>query len=121
VPRAAGQLALSLHSGHASMSFSFRQLCAWALLVLAISPFTPPFSTCDLHSVTRRASLDRTSLVERAPVGAELSNTIAGDDVDPTTLIPVAARRAITDRLDGRPPADHPRAGVPAQHSVLRL
>jgi hypothetical protein len=33
-----------------------RRLCAWSLLLLALSPFTAPFSTCDIGTLLGRAA-----------------------------------------------------------------
>lgn len=106
------------------MLFSFRKLCTWALLVLAVSPFTPPFSTCDLHTMSHRAAVfTPVSPLDSPALGTELTGvTIADDDVDPAALVPVAdPGREIADRLPSAYASDEPRRDIPGQRPVLRL
>ena len=78
-----------------------RTACAWILIVLAASPVTAPFSTCELRDLFMSRSVAQMALVRPATATAPL----AIDD-DANSVSPVLSRR--------EPPADS-RAG----HAML--
>jgi hypothetical protein len=46
-----------------------RPACAWVLLILATSPFTPPFSTCDLGVLLGHTTYAQVTSLGRAAQG----------------------------------------------------
>jgi len=69
-----------------------RTTCAWVLLILAASPFTAPFSTCDLAALLGRAASVRVTSVGQAAqcVPDAHANT------DATGICPVVSRTELT-------------------------
>jgi hypothetical protein len=64
-----------------------RTCCAWLLLVLAVSPFTTPFATCDLGAL-----INGTAPVQIAALGPSIQHVSAATDSDANSIAPVMAR-----------------------------
>jgi hypothetical protein len=85
-----------------------RTFCAWVLLLLAASPVTAPFSTCDLRLLVAHTAVGETP----APVRFGSISATESDGVDAYSLAPLVTRCV-------PPPDSHPSvAMVPAR--VLR-
>jgi hypothetical protein len=59
--------------------------CAFTIAVLAILPFTPPFSTCDLNTLVADRTLQKDTPSEGQPSGPSIADAVyfleaAGDD-----------------------------------------
>jgi hypothetical protein len=85
-----------------------RTVCAWVLLLLAASPVTAPFSTCDLRLLTARTTVDVPATVRFGSISATES-----DGVDAYSLSPLVTRSVPR-------PDSYPSVAVAPAH-VLRL
>jgi hypothetical protein len=65
-----------------------RTVCAWVLLLLAASPVTAPFSTCDLRLLTTHTATGDA----RAPVRFGSISATESDGVDAYSLSPLVTR-----------------------------
>src|SRR5215831_7969100 len=65
-----------------------RTVCAWVLLLLAASPVTAPFSTCDLRLLTARTA----TVDVPAPVRFGSISATESDGVDAYSLSPLVTR-----------------------------
>jgi hypothetical protein len=94
-----------------------RTACAWVLVLLAISPVTAPFSTCDLTSLCTRASytLSASTLQPQSAI------TLAGaSGADAYCVSPLVARTASPDDAVARvlPPFTPPLAARTLRRAV---
>jgi hypothetical protein len=73
--RTGAPLAISVTEPH---FFMIRTACAWALVVLAASPVTAPFSACDLQALAAPTLTART--MSMAPAAVETSSPLSLDN-----------------------------------------
>ena len=74
-----------------------RLTCAWALLLLALSPFTAPYSTCDLASLMNHPAPHAVSYQLQQSAGIAAATTTADDAF---SISPFAPRHSSMVRLD---------------------
>jgi hypothetical protein len=114
-----------------------RVVCAWMLIVLAASPFTAPFSTCDVSALLgTHTSTVAISSVATCPEIGDCSSTSDAGSVSPLVLRIVLTRNAVLVPSDWpvpqtadkplraallQPAGDRTREDSPLQPTVLRL
>src|SRR4051812_22439676 len=74
-----------------SSNSAIRIACAWLLLLLAASPFTAPYATCDLSLLIGQPV--RQQIVQ---LGASIQHVAARVDQDAFSISPVTARVQFT-------------------------
>jgi hypothetical protein len=72
---------------HPDVHIMIRTCCAWLLVVLAASPFTTPFATCDLGAL-----IDGTPSMQIAALCPSIHHAGAATDCDAASIAPVMAR-----------------------------
>jgi hypothetical protein len=112
-----------------------RTACAWVLVLLAASPVTAPFSTCELRDLftprsIAHAALAPTAIASRLLAVGDDANTVSpvlrrceppaesrtGHAVLPFHAVSIALRGVGSPPQESRTPHDHP-----TQPTVLRL